>query len=108
MGGGVGGYRGVHRELGPYSLGGYSAVGEKASILPLCLHPFTLSKAAMCLLGYIELELVYYVCKSTLYLEHMVLQMHLIGLLLKHFASLTILKLPLLFVSTTIVPVQFR
>lgn len=31
LGGGVGGYRGVHRELGPYSLGGYSAVGEKAS-----------------------------------------------------------------------------
>lgn len=59
------------------------------SIFPLGLFPFTLSKSALCLSGYIKLEVVYCIWESRLLSEHMALQIQLISLLLKLYISLT-------------------
>ena len=58
----------IHREM-------TGQEGRSQSSLSLCLPPFTLSKPTICLSAFIKLELIDDACKSTLALEHMVLQM---------------------------------
>lgn len=80
--------------------------GRSQSVLPVCLAPSTLSKSTICLSAFIKLELANSAYKSTLVLEPMVLQMHLIRLLPKLFALIKHLK-TVIIVSTATVPVQF-
>lgn len=76
--------------------------GKSQSVLPLCLASFTLSTPTVCLSAFIKLELADSAYKSTLVLEPLVLQMHLILLpklfaLIKHLKTVIIMFPPPLY-----------